>query len=217
MMEQESPRIKICGLRDPENIEDILSLRPDYVGFIFDPKSARFVGGKLPVSVARDIEDAKKVGVFVDAEYAEIEDAINQYELDVIQLHGDESPELCAKIRNYGVDVIKAFAVGESFDFKQLVPYRRVVDFYLFDAKGEKPGGNGTTFNWRLLEKYDGKKPFFLSGGIGPEHAEEILNLTLPGLIGLDLNSKFEEKPGVKDFTKLDEFFEAVRPADYWE
>ena len=214
---KEDLRIKICGLRDPDNIEDILELRPDYVGFIFHPKSARFVGGKLPRSFMDEIEEAKKVGVFVDSEFDEIQAAIDEYDLDVVQLHGSESPELCAEVQNYGVDVIKVFSVDDSFNFASLKPYMRVVDFFLFDTKGELPGGNGVPFDWELLKQYKGKVPFFLSGGIGPDHADAINQLELPGMIGIDLNSKFETKPAVKDFDLLDEFFEKVRPADYWE
>lgn len=217
MSDHFTPRIKVCGLRDPENIAEIIDLKPDYIGLIFYPKSARFIGGKLPVHVAREIDLSKKVGVFVDGEYDEITDAIDQYELDVIQLHGNESPEFAAKVRNYGIDVIKAFSVGEDFDFSQLEPYKKHVDFFLFDTKGENPGGNGTTFDWSILEAYDGSVPFFLSGGISPEHAETLKTLELPGLYGLDLNSKFETKPGIKDWDLLEEFIDVIRPEDYWD
>ncbi len=214
---KENLRIKICGLRDPDNIEDILELRPDYVGFIFYPKSSRFIGDKLPKTIMEEIEEAKKVGVFVDESYADIQAAIDKYDLDVVQLHGNELPELCAEVQNYGVDVIKAISIDENFNFKILKVYERAVDFFLFDTKGELPGGNGVPFDWEILSKYKGRVPFFLSGGISPDHADAINEFEHPRLIGIDLNSKFEVKPGVKNVELLENFFDQVRPADYWE
>ncbi|MDP5168865.1 MAG: phosphoribosylanthranilate isomerase [Bacteroidia bacterium] len=207
-------KIKVCGLREPENIDDVLSLSPDYIGFIFYPKSSRHIGGKLPTFYARQLDEAKKVGVFVDEVLREIKEFVHLFGLDVVQLHGKENPAFCAKVGDLGVEVIKVFSVGESFDFDQLTPYREVVDFFLFDTKGELPGGNGTAFDWTILEKYDGKVPYFLSGGIGAADGASLAALDLPGLYGVDVNSKFEIKPGLKDVKKLNTFFQEIREAD---
>lgn len=210
-MAEQRPQIKVCGLRDPGNIEEVLDLAPDYIGFIFYVKSSRYVGGTLPSFFARQITEAKKVGVFVNDERGEIEDRIDQYGLDLVQLHGAESPELCGQLRGQGVQVIKVFSVGEAFDFSQLATYSSQVDYFLFDTQGKLPGGNGVSFDWQLLQAYDGEVPYFLSGGIGPEHATTLPDLQLPGLMAVDINSKFETKPGLKDPDLLRRFFSTLR------
>lgn len=201
-------KLKICGMRDEENILAVLTLEPDYLGFIFYEKSSRYARRHLDPYFARDLDGVQKVGVFVNEDAFQIEDAIEQYGLDLVQLHGQESPELCAAIRQQGTAVIKVFSVGESFDFEVLQPYEGQVDYFLFDTQGKLPGGNGYTFNWRVLETYPSETPFFLSGGIGPEHRDLIDHLDLPALHALDVNSKFELRPGLKDAEKLKEFWD---------
>jgi phosphoribosylanthranilate isomerase len=202
--------LKICGLREPENIEAVLDLKPDYLGFIFYVRSSRYAGRHLDPYFARDITQAKKVGVFVDEDRFQIEETVDRFRLDLVQLHGQESPELCQHMRSQGVGVIKVFSVGAAFDFEVLADYEPAVDYFLFDTKGKLPGGNGYTFDWQLLQAYPSQKPFFLSGGIGPEHSEMLPQLSLPHLHALDVNSKFEVKPGRKDPEKLRAFRAAM-------
>ncbi len=203
--------LKVCGLRDPDNIEQVLNLRPDWIGLIFYPKSSRFVGGKLPAFVAREWTGVRKAGVFVNESTSEILATAEQYGLDGIQLHGQESPGQCAELRAAGFTVIKAFSVGEEGPGQDWQRYEGQADFFLFDTKGRQPGGNGVSFDWKQLADYQGTTPYFLSGGLGPEHAGSLSSLALPGLAGFDLNSKFETRPGLKDPEKLRAFFQHLR------
>lgn len=193
--------IKICGMKYPDNILDIGSLLPDYMGFIFWEKSARYFDGVIP-NLPKSI---KKVGVFVNATQDEILEKIAKYDLQAIQLHGDESVEFCQElkenVKQVKIEIIKVFSVDDSFDFELLKPFETICDYFLFDTKGKLPGGNGTTFDWKVLENYPSNKPFFLSGGIGineMEAVKEIAKTNLP-LYAIDINSKFEIKPGLKN------------------
>ncbi|MBG8554897.1 phosphoribosylanthranilate isomerase [Hymenobacter guriensis] len=206
------PALKVCGMARPDNLRAVAALRPDFLGLIFYPGSKRYAAPTLaPAEVATLPAGIQKVGVFVDEEVAVILARVREYGLHLVQLHGAEPPEVCAALQRAGVAVIKAFAVGEAFDFASLLPYVGSVDYFLFDAAGSQPGGNGTTFNWEQLQRYNLPVPYFLAGGIGPEHAAELRNLRLPGLFALDLNSKFETAPGVKDAEQLRQFFANVR------
>ncbi len=200
-------KLKICGLRDERNIMDILGLNPDFLGFIFYEKSSRYARRQLDPYFTRDLSEVDTVGVFVNEDLYQMEDLVDLYGLDFVQLHGQESPQICEDLKNSGVSVIKVFSVGEDFDFGQLEPYEGVVDYFLFDTKGKLPGGNGVTFNWQLMTAYTSSTPYFLSGGIGPEHRGELLDLELPGLEVIDINSRFEVKPGLKDVGKLQDFW----------
>ena len=191
-------------MRTPENIEALAALNPDYMGFIFWAPSSRFVNKITPLLPNK----IKKTGVFVDATIDYIETIIKEHELKAVQLHGKEAPEFCAYIKTLDVEVIKAFSMKEAFDFKSLEPYETACDFYLFDTKGELPGGNGYGFDWSILKNYPSTKPFFLSGGIGKEEVSQILelrNTNLP-LYAIDVNSKFESAPGVKKIDELEQF-----------
>ena len=196
--------IKICGMKYPENILEAGSLLPDYMGFIFWEKSARYFDGIIP-ALPKSI---KKVGVFVNATSEEILDKIEKHDLQAVQLHGDESVEFCELLKKNIpklIDVIKVFSVFDTFDFEILKPFESVCDYFLFDTKGKLPGGNGTTFDWKVLENYPSTKPFFLSGGIGMEEMEainEISKTNLP-LYAIDVNSKFEIEPGLKNIELL--------------
>ena len=193
-------KLKICGMKYSENIQKVATLLPDYLGFIFYEKSPRFFNGKLP-ELSKSIQ---KVGVFVNASISDILQKIKEYNLQVVQLHGNESPEICEILKIINIPVIKVFSVDDSFDFEAIQPYENVCDYFLFDTKGKNPGGNGTTFNWQILKNYPSKKPFFLSGGIGLEEIEAIKKLNLP-IYAIDVNSKFETKPGVKNTQLLKE------------
>lgn len=188
------------------NPEEVELLQPDYMGFIFWENSPRYVDGIIP-SISRRI---KKVGVFVDASIEEILQKVAKYGLQVVQLHGQETPELCKKLKDVGIEVIKAFGVKDTFDFSVLTPYEDNCDFFLFDTKSELPGGSGYAFDWEILEDYPSTKPFFLSGGIGMENIDDVLTFLYrpesKHCYALDVNSKFEEKPGLKDIERLKEF-----------
>ncbi|TDE50037.1 phosphoribosylanthranilate isomerase [Flavobacterium sp. GT3P67] len=193
-------KLKICGMKYPENILEVGSLLPDYMGFIFWEKSARYFDGVIP-DLPKSI---KKVGVFVNASQEEIIEKITKYDLQAVQLHGQESVEFCLDLKdkiNNQIEIIKVFSVDDSFDFEVLKPFETVCDYFLFDTKGKLPGGNGTTFDWKVLEKYPSSKPFFLSGGIGINEMDtvnEISKTNLP-LYAIDVNSKFEIEPGLKN------------------
>jgi phosphoribosylanthranilate isomerase len=193
-------KLKICGMKYPKNILEVGSLLPDYMGFIFWEKSARYFDGEMP-NLPKSIQ---KVGVFVNASLEEILEKIKKYDLQAVQLHGNESVEFCKDLKKNTpnlTDIIKVFSILDTFDFAILNPYENVCDYFLFDTKGKLPGGNGTTFDWKVLEKYPSSKPFFLSGGIGIEEMEavnEILKTNLP-VYAIDLNSKLEIEPGLKN------------------
>ncbi|WP_207430912.1 phosphoribosylanthranilate isomerase [Sabulibacter ruber] len=204
-------KIKVCGMKYSENIQELLMLQPDYVGFIFYEKSPRFITTQWAVFSSVFPTDTKKVGVFVDEDTQVMLEKVTDLGLEMVQLHGHESPQVCLELKDAGLVVMKAFRVGNDFDFEQLREYATSTDFFLFDASGPNPGGNGVRFNWELLKNYTLEVPFFLSGGIDMEHIEEIKALQLPKLYGIDLNSKFEVKPGLKDINKLKQFVEGVR------
>lgn len=203
-------KLKICGMKYPDNLAEVARLLPDYLGFIFYEKSPRYMADTLSPEAVRSLPAGiQRVGVFVDATTEFVQLAAERYGLDALQLHGHESPEQCQMLRKSGCPVIKVFSVGgESFDFEVLRPYQTAVDFFLFDTKGKQPGGNGQVFNWELLRDYPLDTPFFLSGGIGPEHAELFHRLDLPQLHALDVNSRFETEPGRKDVGILTTFAE---------
>jgi phosphoribosylanthranilate isomerase len=199
-------------MRQRQNIEAIQALEPDYLGFIFYPQSSRYVGAHLEKEILDNIPaSTKKVGVFVNESLENMVAAVQKYNLQAVQLHGDESPVVCRQLKQPELQVFKAFSIDEAFDFLQIAPYEGTCDFYLFDTKGQQFGGNGISFNWQLLEKYPFATPFFLSGGIDPEHPPQIKTLKLPALAGIDINSRFETSPAVKDTSKVKSFFEKIR------
>ena len=191
-------------MRSLENIALLSDLAPDYMGFIFWQHSKRFISASTP-----DLHPSiKKTGVFVDADLTYILDIAKQHQLQALQLHGSESPDFCQKMQNTGLEIIKAFAVDSAFDFSLLEAYESVCDYFLFDSKGELPGGNGKRFDWSVLKEYPLEKPFFLSGGIGPGDQgaiASIIRLNLP-LYAIDINSKFEREPGIKDIEIIKQF-----------
>ena len=194
--------IKVCGITSKKQLQQLEGLNIAYAGFIFDEKSPRFAGEKMADEdlIGMDL-DIKKVGVFVDAEYEDIMEMVEKFELDMVQLHGNESPELCEELSE-DTEVIKVFSIGKetgSID-KLIAPYDNVCDYYLFDTsvKGKK-GGTGEKFDWKKLTDAKIEKPFFLSGGIGPEDAALVKKFKHPDFFGIDVNSKFEKEPGVKD------------------
>ncbi len=201
-------KIKVCGMKYPENMKELLNLQPDYMGFIFYSQSQRNFTGELPEIC---FGKTKKTGVFVNADLDKVLDIARRYKLDVIQLHGSESPVFCNEIRSKGYEVIKAFAVDENFNFQRCSFYDEYVDLFLFDAKGKLPGGNGVVFNWDKLQEYYLDKPFLLSGGIGMHALEAIQKFSHPQFYGVDVNSGFELEPGLKNIDELRVFIEKIK------
>ncbi|WP_445719634.1 phosphoribosylanthranilate isomerase [Flavobacterium sp.] len=200
-------KLKICGMKYPENIQEISTLHPDYLGFIFWEKSSRYMNLETIPEIPNNI---KKVGVFVDASVGEIRSKVMQHLLDIVQLHGNESAFFCTEIKLLNVEIIKVFSIGTNFDFSVLEKFLPMVDYFLFDTKGKLPGGNGVTFDWNVLEKYPFEKPFFLSGGIGINELETIKEFLKTKVaekcIAIDVNSQFETKPGLKNKIELEKF-----------
>lgn len=197
-------KLKVCGMKFPENIEEICTLKPNYLGFIFWNNSQRKYSDETMIDIPKDI---KKVGVFVNETIEEIKKRIDQFNLEVIQLHGKESPEFCHEVKALNIEVIKAFSIDETFNFDILQDYEKAVDIFLFDTKGKQPGGNGITFDWGLLDQYQLTKPFFLSGGIGLTSVDAIKTFLNSHkaryCYGIDVNSRFEKKTGYKNYSKL--------------
>ncbi|WP_420398968.1 phosphoribosylanthranilate isomerase [Flagellimonas sp.] len=222
-------KLKVCGMN--HNPLEVAQLQPDYLGFIFWEPSPRYFQGEI----SELPETIKKIGVFVDAEIEDVLEKVETFCLDGVQLHGNESPKYCQElrhaelparpaggdsgfqsngipkqVRNDSLSIIKVFSIKDSFDFSILKPYEEVCDFFLFDTKGKLPGGNGYAFDWSILKEYPSTKPYFLSGGIGLESMEN-----LKGFLGspaskychaIDVNSKFEIEPGLKNIVQLEEF-----------
>jgi phosphoribosylanthranilate isomerase len=199
---KENLKIKICGMRDHENIMAVAALRPDLMGFIFFQKSPRFVGDDfvLPDDFPSDIN---KVGVFVNASNDEMLKQTQRLKLDYLQLHGQEPAEQVKALFDAGMNVIKVFSVDENFDFNDVLPYQPFVSFFLFDTKGQYYGGNAKVFDWRVLAKYNQQTPFFLSGGLTPDNVRDVESLKEMNLYALDINSGVERSPGLKDLEKI--------------
>ena len=212
-------------MREAENIREVEKLSTvkcqlsiDWMGFIFYPKSSRYVS-EVPAYLPTK---CKRVGVFVDASTDEIIKKIHDFSLDMIQLHGNESPEQISHLskatgrRDSGnlltnhLSIIKAFNIATAEDLKSTASYTGLADYFLFDTKGASVGGNGEKFDWSVLDSYEGDTPFLLSGGIGPDDAERILDYHHPKCIGIDLNSQFELAPGLKDVTTLSRFLNKI-------
>jgi len=202
-------KLKICGMR--HNLAEVAALQPDYLGFIFYQGSPRYFSEEIPILP----DKIKKVGVFVNATMEDITEKTHDYALDVVQLHGQEDANFCQQLKQTDIfisskiELWKVFGMdNDTFDFSNLSPFETIVDKYLFDTKGPNPGGNGYTFNWDILKNYTYQTPFILSGGIGIEDITALkafLKLGVP-IYAIDVNSKFEEQPGLKEIDKLKAF-----------
>jgi phosphoribosylanthranilate isomerase len=209
-------KIKVCGMKIPGNITEVAALPIDYMGFIFYDKSPRNTGPELADwlnAQAELFERIQKVGVFVNTGLDEVLNAVHDYQLDYVQLHGDEDPEYCNLLHTVmsttsmrQAKLIKAFRVDEDFDFSATAPYEASCDFFVFDTKGETYGGTGHQFSWDVLADYRGHKPFLLSGGIGPDDISSLSHFEHKKWMGVDVNSRFEISPGHKDVSMLKEF-----------
>jgi len=196
--------IKVCGMRDADNIRAVESLGVDWMGFIFYAKSPRNVEA-LPSYMPQDV---KRVGVFVDEDPLTVSLRVKQFGLDIVQLHGNEDPRYIGRIRALcpGITVVKALSIASDKDLDKAKAYFGMVEYFLFDTKAKLVGGNGVQFDWSILNSYRGTVPFILSGGIGPEDAERINAFNHPMMAGIDLNSRFETSPAVKDPDALHTF-----------
>ena len=198
--------VKVCGMRDSENIRAIEQTKADLMGFIFHPKSPRFVAS-LPEYMPKK---QKRVGVFVNASLEQILAKAQKFSLEYIQLHGDEPPAFCSELKNRGLKVIRALRIANADDIIRAESYN-MADLMIFDTKTELYGGSGKKFNWQLLEDYKGCVPFLLSGGIRSDTFEEIKAFFHPQFAGIDLNSGFEISPALKDVGKLNNFIEKIK------
>jgi len=202
--------LKVCGITTSEDIMELIPLKISRLGFIFYHKSKRYVYGKLVEDGLNVIpKHIKKTGVFVNAEIAEIEQIIDQYHLDSIQLHGDETPDFCRHFRTK-TEVIKTISIKDKSSFDTAKLYQDACDLFLFDTQSENYGGTGKTFNWQWLEAYTLDKPFYLSGGISLENFEEISKIKHYQLTGIDINSRFEIRPGIKDIEKIKQLISLI-------
>jgi phosphoribosylanthranilate isomerase len=201
-------KIKICGMVRPHNIRDIDKINPDYLGFIFYPKSPRNMDNNAE---ALPETKAKRVGVFVNSDIENIIKKARYFKLNTIQLHGNETPETCRELKELGYEVFKAFQVNDNTPIHEIIPYQNKCDVFLYDTQTEQHGGSGKKFNWQKLEELASIGSFMLSGGIGPEDAEAIKALNYPNLIGVDLNSRFEIEPGVKIAAALEKFIKQIK------
>ena len=207
--------IKVCGITQLKQLQQLEGLGIEFAGFVFVKDSPRYIGKKINTEdILRADFDLRKVGVFQDDDYETIMEAVEEYSLDVVQLHGDETPALCEELQE-DVEVIKSFSLqAADTNIDELVAdYDEVCDYYLFDTKTAdgKTGGTGSQFDWNLITKARIEKPFFLSGGIGPDDAKKILALKHPDLYGVDINSRFEKEPGVKDMALILQFRQQLK------
>lgn len=199
--------LKVCGLKYAENIIEVAKVHPDFIGFIFHEPSPRNIEKFPIIEIPKNI---KKTGVFVDKSMDFIRKKQIEFNLDAVQLHGNETPEFCNQIKELNTLVIKAFNIHANFKFEPLFEYEPFCDYFLFDAFGKKAGGNGLVFNWQLLDNYYGKTPFLLSGGITETMAYEIKKINHQQLVGIDINSGFELEAGLKNSKKIKEFKHAL-------
>ena len=203
--------VKICGMRFPENIAAVAALKPDFMGFIFYHKSPRYAE-PLDIDALNALPSTiKKIGVFVNENLENILTIAYKYKLDGLQLHGTELVDMCTELKRLGYIVIKAFPIAESYNFKVTKDYEGACDYFLFDTQTDAYGGSGVKFNWAMLEEYKGQTPFLLSGGIAADDAEAILKIEHSKFAGIDLNSKFEVKPGLKNVELLRVFLKEIR------
>jgi len=203
-------KIKVCGLKFPKNIQALAELPVDMMGLIFYEKSPRYVDNRDAYRINALALTIPKVGVFVDSTFEVVLDKVERFGLQLVQLHGQESPDFCHALREKGIPIIKAFRINTTDDLKICRLYEDCCDYFLFDTPTPHYGGSGSKFNWELLSAYIGTTPFFLSGGIEPEDAAIFNQLDFPQLVAVDLNSRFETAPGIKDIDKIRRFISGI-------
>jgi phosphoribosylanthranilate isomerase len=205
-------KCKVCGMTDPQNAEEVSMHLPDYLGFIFYPRSVRYVGNHPDPALFSVVpEGVEKTAVFVNEYYERMIEISSKYEINALQLHGMESPETCKSLRLHGITVIKVFPGDQLDNVKLLRDYEGVADYFLFDTPVRSHGGSGRKFDWSMLERYSPRKRFFLSGGISADDAGHLKELNMKGLYAVDINSRFETAPGVKDPGMVGRFIKTLR------
>jgi len=192
-------KVKVCGMRNSNNIAEIKNLKPDFMGFIFYKKSSRYFFKNNPNNTFNLSDSIKKVGVFVNSPVTYISEIKSKLQLDYVQLHGDETLEVVEQLSTQGIKIIKAFQINQDFKWSNLSAYNPFISYFLFDTPCHKYGGSGKKFDWNLLKNYSESIPFFLAGGIGVDNIQELKNLNLSKLYAIDINSKFESEPGIKN------------------
>jgi phosphoribosylanthranilate isomerase len=201
--------LKVCGMRDSENVQDLTSLGVDFMGLIFYPKSPRYVLANDSEAI-KHISGVTKVGVFVNESLENVLEIVEEYGLGMVQLHGDESPKYCCQVAGTGVKIMKVFSIGNEMPITEIMKYEGTCDYYLFDTKGTNRGGNGEKFDWTILDEYDLTTPFLLSGGIQQADINSIKNIDHPSMVGVDINSGFEIEPGFKNIDNIKAFKEQL-------
>jgi phosphoribosylanthranilate isomerase len=205
-------KIKVCGMRQHQNILDLVRLEPDYIGFIFYPKSPRYAGSILNTATTALIpENIRKTGVFVNAESETIKEACRKFGLNTVQLHGNESIEQCRELKEEGYEIIKTFSLKDKKDIEKTYAYKEVCDFFLFDTPTQQHGGSGQKFDWSILTGFEPARPYFLSGGIESGDAPGILKQCTATPYALDINSRFETEPGLKNMAAIEHFIKTIR------
>lgn len=204
-------QVKICGMTLTDNIRSAVKLHPDFLGLIFHEPSPRNALNLTPESIAVFRNSVNFAGVFVNRSREEVLETAQAYGLAAVQLHGDESPDYCSSLLGNGYEVWKAIGIDNTGDLAQLTDYIGTVDRFVFDRKSPSRGGTGKKFDWRLLDSYTLPVPFMLGGGIGPDDVSQIMTLQHPRLAGVDLNSRFETSPGVKDINSLSGFLSNLK------
>lgn len=199
--------VKVCGMREAANIREVEQSGADWMGFIFYPESPRFVS-EIPVYLP---EKARRVGVFVNESKERIIETASLFGLDLVQLHGDESPEFCNEMKEIRLTTIKSFRIGDHFSNEEVEPYHGKCDYFLFDAQTSLYGGSGKKFNWNVLSDYRGETPFLLGGGIAPADAEALKAFSHPKCVGTDINSRFEIAPAQKDAQQIKQFIATLK------
>jgi phosphoribosylanthranilate isomerase len=211
-MDSKTINIKVCGMREVSNIRELVKVHPDYMGFIFYRESKRFIGEDFISGILDNIpESICKVGVFVNAGKDYILEKSELFGLKLIQLHGSEPVTACMELFNAGISVIKVFHVDDEFNFDTINPFKPYCKYFLFDTKCSTFGGSSEKFNWDILRKYDNEKPVFLSGGIGDADARLIKQLNYLNIHAVDINSRFEKEPGIKDISKIRKFIKEFK------
>lgn len=203
--------IKVCGMAEEANMAEVAALSPDYMGFIFHQPSPRNALSLMPEAVCKLPAPVTAVGVFVNKSVSEIMATAARYGISAVQLHGDETPEMCSELKSHGFTVWKAIGTEGTVDSEALAPYCGSVDCFVFDTKSPQHGGTGMKYDWELLSSYTLDIPFMLSGGISSEDVGRILAFHHPMLVGVDVNSRFEVAPGIKNIAKLHEFIMKLR------
>lgn len=207
-------RVKVCGMMQPEQVAELETIGATFAGFIFYPKSPRYIFKQMSLLQLKKIKNINKVGVFVNAPVEEVLHMVDECGLHMVQLHGDESPRYCERISDY-ISVVKAFRLSENDSIEWMIKsYMDVCDMFMFDTMGAGYGGTGKKFDWNQLKNITIGKPYFLSGGIQPDDVEKLKEFSKEpsskALFAVDINSKFEVSPGVKDMQKVKTFIKEL-------